>query len=196
MIKIWLLIFVFMPCVINAQNIRDLKDGKVISDSSYIYALPFEKGQSYLLVQGYNSRLSHRGEIALDFKMRTGTPICAMRSGKVIETKEDANARGLKTKYYSQANYILIQHDDNSYAWYFHLKQHGVLVQVGDQVEEGQVIGLSGNTGYSFFPHLHVEVVVQESSRWKQIPMRFALRNGPKYLRPGHYYRNGEKAKT
>ena len=82
-------------------SFHDLKAGKFEHDSSYIYSLPFEKGKSYLLIQGYNSKMSHKGEIALDFKMRKGTKICAMRDGQVIETKEDSDIGGLKSKYLS-----------------------------------------------------------------------------------------------
>ncbi len=47
---------------------------------------------------------------------------------------------------------------DGSIAYYWHLQKDGVLVNIGDTVQTGQWIGLSGNTGYSAFPHLHFEV--------------------------------------
>lgn len=189
------LLLLLLPFFTYAQEMsfRDLKDGKLESDSSYVYALPFEMGRSFFLIQGYDSKMSHRGEVALDFKMRKGTKICCMREGVVKELKEDSNRGGLKTKYFSDGNYILVQHSDQSYAWYFHLKKDGVLVNVGDSLSRGQVIGLSGNTGYSAFPHLHVEVVVQDENRYKQIPMRFELRAGIRYLKPFHFYRNISK---
>jgi murein DD-endopeptidase MepM/ murein hydrolase activator NlpD len=187
-----ILLLLLFPLFTCAQEIsfRDLKDGKLKSDSSYVYALPFEKGKSFFLIQGYNSKMSHRGEVALDFKMRKGTKVCCMREGIVKELKEDSNRGGLRTKYFSEGNYILVQHSDHSYAWYFHLKRNGALVNVGDSISRGQVIGLSGNTGYSLFPHLHVEVVVHDENRYKQIPMQFQLRGGVRYLKPFHFYRN------
>src|SRR5688572_30028398 len=143
----------------GGDSFRDLKTSPPANDSSFVYSLPYKPGKSFFLVQGYNSKLSHRGEIALDFKMRRGTPVCAMREGIVIEVKEDSDKGGLKRKFFSEGNYILIRHTDDSFAWYFHLKKNGALVGEGDAVEQGQVIGLSGNSGYSAFPHLHVEVV-------------------------------------
>jgi murein DD-endopeptidase MepM/ murein hydrolase activator NlpD len=159
-------------------------------DSSYVYNLPYEKGKSHFLVQGYNSNLSHKGELALDFKMRRGTKICAMRGGRVFQIKENSDRGGLKKKYLSEGNYILIKHDDETYGWYFHLKKNGALVDVGDIIETGQVIGLSGNSGYSAFPHLHIEVVKNDSGHFTQIPTRFLLRGGVHRLKPGHFYRN------
>ena len=41
---------------------------------------------------------------------------------------------------------------------YYHLKLNGALVEEGDPVGAGQAIGLSGNTGWSTRPHLHIEV--------------------------------------
>ncbi len=59
-----------------------------------------------------------------------------------------------------RANYIAIFHPSvGLYSRYYHLKKDGVLVNVGDKVNKGQVIGLSGNTGYSGGPHLHFDVV-------------------------------------
>jgi murein DD-endopeptidase MepM/ murein hydrolase activator NlpD len=187
-----LLLLLTLPLVTHAQDtsLRDLKRGKFSNDSSYVYALPFAQGRSYFLIQGYNSKFSHRGEVALDFKMRKGSKVCAMREGVVQEIKENSNRGGLRKKYFADSNYILIQHSDESYAWYFHLAQDGVLVNVGDTVLKGQHIGFSGNTGYSAFPHLHVEVVIREGSRFKQIPMRFQLRDGIHYLKPANFYRN------
>jgi murein DD-endopeptidase MepM/ murein hydrolase activator NlpD len=172
------------------DQIADLKNGGVRSDSTYVYSLPYQKGKSFLLVQGYNSKLSHRGEIALDFKMRRGTDVCAMRDGIVHEIREDSNRGGLRSKYISEGNYILIKHNDGSFAWYFHLRQNGALVEPGSVVRAGQIIGRSGNSGYSAFPHLHVEIVVQGTGRAQQIPARFQTRSGIHYLKPGRFYRN------
>src|SRR4051812_2076996 len=65
--------------------ISDIKD-----DNSFVYSLPYEKGKTHMLVQGYMSSFSHKGEYALDFKMKKGTKICAARSGIVIATREDS----------------------------------------------------------------------------------------------------------
>lgn len=181
------------PVAVYSQgesSIRELKTSPLADDSSFVYTLPYKPGKSFFLVQGYNSKLSHRGEIALDFKMRRGTQVCAMREGIVIETKEDSGKGGLKRKFFSAGNYILIRHADDSFAWYFHLKKNGALVGEGDAVHQGQVIGLSGNSGYSAFPHLHVEVVVRNDNHYKQLPMRFKLKHDVRYLRPGRFYRN------
>jgi murein DD-endopeptidase MepM/ murein hydrolase activator NlpD len=170
----------------NQISVSDLKNGRIKEDSSFVYALPYKKGSSFLLVQAYQSNMSHKGEYALDFKMKTGTTICAARSGIVIAMRENSDKGGLKPEMLSEGNYIIISHDDGSEAHYWHLQKDGVLVDVGDTIETGQAIGLSGNTGYSAFPHLHFEV--NETGKG-QIPTRFHTKKGIKYLRPGKWHK-------
>ena len=132
--------------------IRNLQKGKIEDDSSYVYSLPFEKGDRHLLIQGYYTSFSHKNRIAVDFKMKRGSKIAAARDGVVVRVKEDGNKGGLKREYRQYGNHIVIEHSDGSRAGYWHLKKDGVLVNAGDTVKQGQVIGLSGKTGYSALP--------------------------------------------
>jgi murein DD-endopeptidase MepM/ murein hydrolase activator NlpD len=185
-----LFFLILLPLSTLAQreaSVRDLKARRVHDDSSFVYALPYQKGKAYLLIQGYQSSMSHKGEFALDFKMRKGTRICAARSGVVVGARGDSKKGGLKPKFLSEGNYIVIQHDDGSHGMYWHLRFGGALVKVGDTIEQGQVIGFSGNTGYSAFPHLHFEVAAPGKG---QVPTRFLTRKGARYLRPGRWHRN------
>jgi murein DD-endopeptidase MepM/ murein hydrolase activator NlpD len=101
--------------------------------------------------------------------------------------KEDSDIGGLDEKFLDQGNHIIIRHSDGTLAKYWHLIKEGAFVEVGDDVNKGQVIGLSGNTGYSAFPHLHFKVV---NIMDRQVLVRFATSKGPKYLRPAHRYRS------
>ncbi len=174
-------------------SIRDLKGGAYKKDNSYVYWLPYPKGSKHFLIQGYDSKMSHQGELSLDFKMKSGSKICAAREGVVVSFREDSERGGLKDEYLSEGNYIIIQHDDGTQANYWHLQKDGVLVNKGDTVQKGQVIGLSGNTGYSAFPHLHFEVVPGGGNtgyrNFNQLPTRFYTKKGVRYLRPGKYYK-------
>lgn len=187
-------LFLFTPVLCTAQttySTTDLKNGKFKSDSSFVYSLPFEHRKKIFLIQGYESMFSHKGEKALDFKVKTGTRVCAARGGIVIATRSDSDKKGLKPENLSDGNYIFIQHDDGTEANYWHFKLNGVLVKTGDTVVTGQLIGLSGNTGYSAFPHLHFEVRGKDpaTGKYGQLATRFVTRNGVIYLRPGKFYR-------
>jgi murein DD-endopeptidase MepM/ murein hydrolase activator NlpD len=187
------LIFLLFPLLSFSQDqysIRDLKAGKFKEDSSYIYRLPFQNRKKVFLIQAYESKMSHKDEIALDFKIKKGTKICAARDGVVIATRKDADKGGLKQEYLSEANYISIEHADGSVAHYWHLQKNGVTVNTGDTIKSGQHIGNSGNTGYSAFPHLHFEVQgYNAAGNFVQIPTRFNTNKGIIYLRPGKFYR-------
>jgi|JI10StandDraft_1071094.scaffolds.fasta_scaffold42483_4 murein DD-endopeptidase MepM/ murein hydrolase activator NlpD len=185
-----IVLFVLISNSLKAQltdaEIYNLKGGRVKPDTSYIYDLPFPKGSKHLLIQAYNSKMSHTKELSLDFKMTPGSKICAARDGVVIATKEDSDSGGLNDSYLNQGNHIIIRHTDGSEAMYWHLQKDGVLVNVGDSVLQGALIGYSGNTGYSAFPHLHFQVY---DNAGKNIATRFYTKKGIIYLRPGKWYK-------
>jgi murein DD-endopeptidase MepM/ murein hydrolase activator NlpD len=168
------------------NQIRDLKGGRVKPDNSYVYNLLFAKGSKFLLIQAYNSSISHKGELSLDFKMKKGSKICAAREGVVEGMRKDSDVGGLKDEYLNVGNHVIIRHADGSVAYYWHLQKDGALVNVGDTVQKSQLIGYSGNTGYTAFPHLHFQV---QDKNGNGIATRFITKKGIIYLRPGKWYK-------
>lgn len=147
-------------------------------NDDYVYSLPYAEGKRFRVVQGYNGKNSHQGENALDFNLPAGEPILAARPGKVVKLKEDSN-RGCPDKSCARlGNYVTIMHQDGSMADYYHLKQNGVLVELGDQVEAGQTIGLTGNTGWATGYHLHFIVYVSRSDGRQTLPTQFKTAEG------------------
>ena len=189
------LLFLLAGCAVsnNAQQaaLKLLQKGTIKDDSSFIYHLPYEENKTHLLVQGYFSRYTHKNRAALDFKMKKGTKICAVRDGIVVRLKEDGNKGGSDSKFRSFGNFVVIQHQDSSRTGYWHLQFNGVLVNVGDTVKQAQIIGLSGRSGYTYFPHLHFIVWRSDKKgQWTQIGSRFQTNKGIRYLRPFRFYRN------
>ena len=172
------------------KEIKQLQKGKIKDDTSFVYTLPFESKKAHLIVQGYFGIFSHQERAALDFKMKRGTHILAVRDGVVIRVKEDGSKGGWSKKYRNHGNNIVIQHSDNSRSGYWHLQKDGALVNVGDTVKQGQLIGLSGKTGYAATPHLHFIVWgVDSRGQWQQIATRFQTKKGVKYLKPWKWYK-------
>lgn len=146
-------------------------------DDDFRYVVPFAHGEKRRLSQGFHGRFSHYGEneYAIDFEMPQGTSVFAARGGVVAEVREDSRVGGASSSYGDDANYILVMHDDGSFANYAHLRYDGVEVEPGDRVSEGQLIGYSGNTGRSSGPHLHFDVrIPTREGRMRSIP--FLLR--------------------
>ncbi|WP_308116427.1 M23 family metallopeptidase [Chryseobacterium sp. GVT01B] len=152
-------------------------------DADYTYDLPFQKGKSFNVYQGYNGIFSHQNENSLDFVMPEGTEITAAREGKVIDAVQNNNTGCPTSSCANQANYISILHSDGTIAQYFHLKQNGVKVKIGDEVKKGDLIGLSGNTGWTNGPHLHFQCFLPDPSKPKQkntLKTLFRTGNGTK----------------
>jgi murein DD-endopeptidase MepM/ murein hydrolase activator NlpD len=171
------------------KEIKQLQKGNIKDDTSYVYGLPFDSSKAKFLVQGYFGKYSHKERAALDFKMKKGTKILAARDGVVTRVKEDGDKGGWNSKYRQYGNNIIIQHSDNSRSGYWHIQKDGALINVGDTVKKGQVIALSGNTGYTAFPHLHFIVWTSRGGNWQQVPTRFATSKGIRYLKPWKWYR-------
>jgi len=151
-------------------------------DDETLYLLPFEKGKSHRVTQGYNGRLSHNGhnKYAVDFAMPKGTPVCAARAGVVVDLKESSRIGGPLKRLQDDANYVSIAHLDGTIAEYLHLQYDGVLVEIGQKVKAGQRIALSGNTGYSTLPHLHFGVYsAADSHRLRSHAVTFTTSRGP-----------------
>jgi murein DD-endopeptidase MepM/ murein hydrolase activator NlpD len=75
--------------------------------------------------------------------MDAGTPVRAAMAGRVSDVGYNAN----------YGNYVILSHADGFQTLYGHLTSASAVV--GASVNQGDVIGLSGNTGYSTGPHLH-----------------------------------------
>lgn len=150
-------------------------------NDSYIYKLPYRRGDSYRLGQGYGGEFSHSGrsEYALDFMMPEGTPVLAAREGVVVMTHAESDRGGPSRKYAEDSNFIILMHDDGTLGEYAHLQKNGVLVELGQKVRRGEKIGLSGNTGFSSGPHLHFMVTkVLEDGTSQSLPIRFRAGRG------------------
>jgi len=96
-------------------------------------------------------RSGNRLHEGIDLFARIGAPVLAVRSGKVLVSKEQHKGMG---------NYIVIRHPDNLVTIYGHLSR--IYVKRGRWVRQGEVIGEVGKTGNANYsdiqPHLHFEV--------------------------------------
>lgn len=123
----------------------------------------------------------HRGT---DYAASRGTPVYASGKGRVI------------TSAYNRAsgNYVVIQHSNNITTKYLHLNKRKV--KKGQRVNQKQLIGTVGSTGYSTAPHLHYEfllngvhrnprTILQKLPKAKSIPKsevaRFQLQTQPHF---------------
>lgn len=100
-------------------------------------------GNRYHPVLGYNRQ--HKGT---DFSAPIGTPIMAAGRGTITRA----------SRYSSFGNAVIIEHANGYETLYAHLNGFARGLEVGDKVNQGDIIGYLGNTGLSAGRHLHYEV--------------------------------------
>lgn len=137
-----------------------------------VHRIPFRAGVETKVMQAYHGYRTHKKDLAysIDFKCEPGTPIVASRTGVVWHTREDSNTGCDDPSCVDDGNFVILDHGDGTFSEYHHLQQFGALVETGETVCAGQVIGLCGNTGYSSGPHLHFAVT---DTSHRTVPARF-----------------------
>jgi len=119
-----------------------------------LFFLPVDPAFAGCYSSWFGTRRSYNGSpfdyvhTGQDFCGQVGNPIYAAAAGVVVYTGQ-LTVRG---------NATMIDHGWGVYSAYMH--QSEILVNVGDRVEQGQLIGRVGNTGRVEGPHLHFEVLV------------------------------------
>jgi murein DD-endopeptidase MepM/ murein hydrolase activator NlpD len=99
------------------------------------------------------------GHNGIDLAAQQGTKVKAALSGIVEATGNTDMQRGC----YSYGKWVLIRHPNNIHTLYAHLS--AINASEGEEIRTGEVIGYSGNTGYSTGPHLHFAVFASQGVR-------------------------------
>ena len=121
----------------NGMNtsIADAPDAWILPVTDYQWTSPF----------GMRWGKLHAG---VDLAVPEGTPVGAVHGGKVI-----------LAKWYGGYGYcVIIDHGNGFQTVYGHNSK--LLVHEGQDVSTGDIVALSGNTGHSFGPHVHLEIHV------------------------------------
>ena len=148
------------------KTVNQTVDGKPVLSLPLVNVAPNEEfGQ-------YKNGGSHFG---MDFGSETVKNVLAAGDGTVVESSFITNRNTYKTldQYspsvnYGAGNLVTIKHDGTSlFSTYFHL-QNNQIVQIGQAVKRGQLIGYMGNTGNSSASHLHFQV--EDSSKSGFVP--------------------------
>lgn len=124
--------------------------GNLFCITQYFGNTPFSTANP----QVYNGH----GHNAIDIAAPIGTPVEAALSGTVLGVGNTDAIPGC----YSFGKWVMIVHGNGINTMYAHLSE--IDVSKGQSVETGQVIGLSGMTGYATGPHLHFGVYATEGT--------------------------------
>lgn len=135
----------------NAIKIRNIASGKTTEPylggsgpdlgSFFDWPMPVGSGIITQRLHGWN---------AVDIAAPQGTPIYASAAGTVIVARQNGAWNG------GYGNYVVIKHDNGTQTLYAHASK--INVTAGEEVSQGETIGLVGSTGQSTGPHVHFEV--------------------------------------
>ena len=126
----------------EAMKVYNSSSPKIYWKEEFIYPINSAITSDFGTKRVYNGQLkSYHG--GTDFKAKDNTPILASNSGIV---------RIASNRFYA-GNSIVIDHGHGVYSCYFHLNKMNF--KVGDFINKGEVLGLSGSTGRITGPHLH-----------------------------------------
>lgn len=137
----------------NTEDKKDIqeKENKPVSNTSNSLGIDFIEPVSGTITSRFD-QTSKRNHTGLDIFAHIGTDIKAAASGTVIYSQ-------YKGAY---GNLVIIQHNDLVQTYYASCSE--LIVNVGDTVEQGDVIAKVGSTGNSTGPHLHFEVRVDNKN--------------------------------
>jgi murein DD-endopeptidase MepM/ murein hydrolase activator NlpD len=128
-----------------------------------------------LITSPYGSRWG-KFHYGLDFRAPIGSSVKAMTSG-VVEGTGDTD---IACKGASFGKWVFIRYNDGLSSTYGHLSS--ITATVGQKVNAGDVVALSGNTGSSTGPHLHVAVYASGGVNVATVPSKAC--NGKIFTQP------------
>jgi murein DD-endopeptidase MepM/ murein hydrolase activator NlpD len=127
--------------------------------------VPFACGRVYPVSQGHDTGSHLQNDTyAWDFRMPVGTPIVSAQEGLVRMARGDSTQGACDPKMAQYANYVVVSHEGGLETQYLHFST--VVVKPGERVRKGQLLGYSGNTGWSCGPHLHFKVARSVGAGW------------------------------
>lgn len=131
----------------DGRNIKDPIHLTLVDESKNRFSkMPMEKTP---ITSNFGFR-GYRWHYGTDLDLNTGDSVLAAFDGIVRIAKWDGGGYG---------NYVVVRHYNGLETLYGHFSK--TLVQVGQYVKAGEVVGLGGSTGRSTGPHLHYEVRYQ-----------------------------------
>ena len=131
---------------------------------------------SYVLITSSFGERWGKFHYGLDFRAAVGTEVMAMATG-VVEGTGDTD---IACKGASFGKWVFIRYNNGLSSTYGHLSV--ISAKVGQKVNAGDVVGLSGNTGSSTGPHLHVGVYASTGVKVDTVPSKSC--NGKIFTQP------------
>ncbi|MEU3552705.1 M23 family metallopeptidase [Streptomyces fragilis] len=153
-----------------ATGVHTVAEAKKAAKPSWVDPVQHYKLSASFAQNGGMWAHKHSGQ---DFAVPTGTKVFAAHEGTVVKAGSWGAGDGP-----AYGNAVVIKHGNGTYSQYAHLSK--IQVSVGEKVNTGEQIALSGNTGNSSGPHLHFEIRTTANYGSAVDPAKFLATKGVK----------------
>jgi len=112
----------------------------------------------------YDGHQGHDSLVRTFREQEIGVPVFAVLPGTVVDAHDGEPDRNVEWDQSKRANYVVVDHGGGLITLYFHFKTGSVAVTPGQAVVAGTQLGLTGSSGLSDWPHLHLET--RQDNHW------------------------------
>lgn len=132
----------------KVQPLKSTGDPNIYWEGNFLQPVQGRITSEFGHTRYYNDSTEPERHGGIDLACPLGTPVAAANNGKVLFSEYIALT----------GNTILIEHGLGLKTMYYHMDSR--LVEAGDMVKKGDIIGKVGTTGFSTGPHLHFSALV------------------------------------
>ena len=130
---------------------------------SFPHCYDQHRGNDFLLAGGFDTMDEGSAHIVA----AADGIILAVEDGHYDRCHADLGSLDVSCDGYPvRANYVKIQHEIGWQTWYYHFKKDSIMVENGQSVKAGDLLGLVGSSGRSAMPHLHFEIRDDTNQFW------------------------------
>lgn len=110
--------------------------------------------------------------------------VLAPANGIVVEVKDgiEDSTPGVMNTDNPEGNMVIIEHEHGEYSLLAHFKKNSIVVNVGDTVEAGQLLGKTGNSGHSSEAHIHFQVF-KRMANGNELVVPISFTNGKEWVK-------------
>lgn len=154
----------------------------------FICRYPFDIKRYEIKILRPEGKFAHENfpesRYAVDFGLPLGSPVLAVKKGTIVLVKHDSDDYFTPKQSINLAmselmklavrslNYVVINHENGTVTEYCHLSKNKV-VSEKQSVEEGDIIGYTGRSGFMDLDHLHFNAGKIENRKGVSIPVKF-----------------------
>jgi murein DD-endopeptidase len=165
-----LLLLLLFASVCNGQDLKFSMPLKGEAGKDFFIDYYPDRDPTKGVIDVFCGSKTYNGHSGTDFilsgykKMDSGVYVYAVADGRVFEVSDGEYDRSKELKGGGMGNHVVIIHDGGIKTYYGQMRKYSLLVKKGDDVKEGQPIGMVGSSGLSDYPHLHFEVQTNEGT--------------------------------